>query len=965
MDDSTGLLPGTLDLLILKAVSLGKLHGYGVLLRIQQITGGALQIQQGALYPALPPRAPGADRQRVGHVGQQPSREVLQPHAQRTRTARQRSGELEPHRGRHRHGVADDGEGDLNVGPWGGRARALARAVAIETDSTPTCRRRCASTSSRKRTASRRSMGSIRKKRAARPSSDSAGSRNTRKKGARRAGSIGSMVFRWTRASASACCVKHRWLTLVGGVAMTVAIAIGATAFEVINDLLDPALPFPQGDRVVAVKYVAAKTGGADDHVLHAFSAWRDRLTTLEQVGAFRTAQHNFVAPNAPPEPIKVAEITASAFDVAQTPPLLGRYLLRSDEQAAAAPVVVIGHDAWRLRFNADPHIVGRTIQLGGTLHTVVGVMPDGFAFPVRPSVLDSASAGPLEVPPVGRSGARCVCAPEARRHQRHRQKRSSRPPDARSPTRIRTVATACGRSCCRSRASISSSADPSIVWLLRAAQLLRRRAGVRRRHQSRDPALRADGHPSRRDRGADRAWREPRAHPVAAVHRSADADRARRRRRAGLRRRRAATDRVDGACQWRLPVLDPLRAVAGERALRPRARRRRRRDHGRASWPEGDGQAAVCESAGAEWTDGDAPRLPVDDADRRASRCRRRDPAGSRVHLVARRGNGTQGAGDSRRSLRRREHEPERRGDRARSRAGAAAAARADGEAARGAGRHCRDVLVGRSRGLDRIAGSSFKTRRGDATAARRRWPRSTSMSHCSRLYGARMLAGRDFDARDTGSSTAVIVNRTFATEVLGGPAHAALGTRFRYTTRTDWFEIVGVVDDFPGFPRGPGSEAEPTMYRPAAPGDVPSGCRVAAFRRSDSRGDLGAPASDWRTDRSGAAVAARGSAVGLLRRAPLRLADDRVGGGHHHDQRPAALGGRHARADVVHDRAADTRNRHPFGARRAATPVADRRLRTRDAAARRSAWLVGSLISVAAFRRRGSGWGRARRCC
>ncbi len=47
------LLPGTLDLLILKAVSLGKLHGYGVLLRIEQISGGALLIQQGALYPAL------------------------------------------------------------------------------------------------------------------------------------------------------------------------------------------------------------------------------------------------------------------------------------------------------------------------------------------------------------------------------------------------------------------------------------------------------------------------------------------------------------------------------------------------------------------------------------------------------------------------------------------------------------------------------------------------------------------------------------------------------------------------------------------------------------------------------------------------------------------------------------------------------------------------------------------------
>src|SRR6516225_10314436 len=52
MPDAT-LLPGTLDLLILKAVSLGALHGYGILLRIGQISGGALNIEQGALYPAL------------------------------------------------------------------------------------------------------------------------------------------------------------------------------------------------------------------------------------------------------------------------------------------------------------------------------------------------------------------------------------------------------------------------------------------------------------------------------------------------------------------------------------------------------------------------------------------------------------------------------------------------------------------------------------------------------------------------------------------------------------------------------------------------------------------------------------------------------------------------------------------------------------------------------------------------
>lgn len=53
MADRITLLPGTLELLILKAVSLSAMHGYGVLLRIQQISGGAFLVEQGALYPAL------------------------------------------------------------------------------------------------------------------------------------------------------------------------------------------------------------------------------------------------------------------------------------------------------------------------------------------------------------------------------------------------------------------------------------------------------------------------------------------------------------------------------------------------------------------------------------------------------------------------------------------------------------------------------------------------------------------------------------------------------------------------------------------------------------------------------------------------------------------------------------------------------------------------------------------------
>ena len=85
MGKNAELLPGTLDMLILKAVSLKPLHGYGVLLRIQQISGEALTAARLALPGALSPRTPGPDRGRMGRERQQAQGQVL--HADRRGTA--------------------------------------------------------------------------------------------------------------------------------------------------------------------------------------------------------------------------------------------------------------------------------------------------------------------------------------------------------------------------------------------------------------------------------------------------------------------------------------------------------------------------------------------------------------------------------------------------------------------------------------------------------------------------------------------------------------------------------------------------------------------------------------------------------------------------------------------------------------------------------------------------------------
>jgi predicted permease len=192
---------------------------------------------------------------------------------------------------------------------------------------------------------------------------------------------------------------KHRGLTMVGAFAMAVAIAVGVTAFEAISAILDSALPWPGGDRVVELEFVGSNPSAPEQQVIHEFAALRGALTTVEHFSAYRNAQHNLVAAETAPEPVQVAEITASAFAMTSTPALLGRCLLPSDEADAASPVLVIGYQAWQVRFGGDANVVGRTVRLGGVPRTVVGVMPEGFEFPTTHQFWIPLREDPLKYP--------------------------------------------------------------------------------------------------------------------------------------------------------------------------------------------------------------------------------------------------------------------------------------------------------------------------------------------------------------------------------------------------------------------------------------------------------------------------------------------------------------------------------------------------------------------------------------
>ncbi|HEX5870197.1 MAG TPA: ABC transporter permease, partial [Longimicrobium sp.] len=176
---------------------------------------------------------------------------------------------------------------------------------------------------------------------------------------------------------------KYPGLTLVGGLAMAFAICVGAGTFEFLSQVAHPSLPLPRGERVVGMRQWDAEANEGRLPALRDVAAWREALTTVEDVGAYRTASRNLIAPGAPILPVAVAEMSASGFRVARIPPLLGRTLVDEDERPGAPGVVVLGYGLWRERFGGDPAVVGRQLRLGSRVHTVVGVMPEAFAFPI------------------------------------------------------------------------------------------------------------------------------------------------------------------------------------------------------------------------------------------------------------------------------------------------------------------------------------------------------------------------------------------------------------------------------------------------------------------------------------------------------------------------------------------------------------------------------------------------------
>ncbi len=196
---------------------------------------------------------------------------------------------------------------------------------------------------------------------------------------------------------------KYPALSLIGGAGLAVGVAIGAGFFAFLYSLLYATLPVEGGERIVALVNWDIDASAEMRRSSHDLVTWRREMKTVEEIGAFRTIARNVSAAGSPVEAVEVAQITADGFNITRVQPVIGRAIVAADESASASPIVVIGYDVWHSRFGGDASVLGRELRLGNVVHTIVGVMPEGYGFPVNHrywiplSTIEAAAFGPRE----------------------------------------------------------------------------------------------------------------------------------------------------------------------------------------------------------------------------------------------------------------------------------------------------------------------------------------------------------------------------------------------------------------------------------------------------------------------------------------------------------------------------------------------------------------------------------------
>jgi predicted permease len=167
---------------------------------------------------------------------------------------------------------------------------------------------------------------------------------------------------------------------------LVAAIGIGANTavFSVTDHVLVRPLPFVDAGRLVQVWEDYSSRGYPQSEASPAnWRDWRRQNRSFETLAAYTFASMNLIGGGAP-ERVETARMSADMLPMLGVQPALGRWFAPNEEKPGAPGTLILSDSLWKMRFGADPAVIGRNLVLDGTSFTVIGIMPASFSFPNR-----------------------------------------------------------------------------------------------------------------------------------------------------------------------------------------------------------------------------------------------------------------------------------------------------------------------------------------------------------------------------------------------------------------------------------------------------------------------------------------------------------------------------------------------------------------------------------------------------
>lgn len=162
---------------------------------------------------------------------------------------------------------------------------------------------------------------------------------------------------------------------------LAVGIGINAAVFTLSNAVLFSGFPsVKDNDRIAYIASDRSLDGLSYPDVVD----WRAQATSFDDLAIVHGVTVSLSDSTGFPESGDATEVSPETFRLIGASPMLGRDFARGDEVAGAEPVAILSHEFWERRYSRDPAIVGRVIRINGAPTTVIGVMPEGFAFPQK-----------------------------------------------------------------------------------------------------------------------------------------------------------------------------------------------------------------------------------------------------------------------------------------------------------------------------------------------------------------------------------------------------------------------------------------------------------------------------------------------------------------------------------------------------------------------------------------------------